>query len=146
MQIDTFSPHFPVTAALKGHIRTCFENLIRHYKDRIRIMKVRLADVNGPKGGEDKVCHLQVEVEHHPSVNTEGRHTDLYAAITLAALRMERSLSHVLDGTRTRNPNSRHAMGVSEDPVHFEGSFSIQEIEDKLPRFLSVRSRQLVRP
>ena len=145
MQIDTYSPHFPVTAALKGHILACFKNLIQHYKDRIRILKVRLTDVNGPKGGDDKVCRLQVDVEHHPSFNTEGRHTDLYSAITLATLRMERSLSPVLDATRTRNPNSRHALGVSEDPMQSESSLQKQDTENEPPLFLPNYSRQLRR-
>jgi putative sigma-54 modulation protein len=145
MQIDTLSPHFQVTQALNGHIRTCFEKLVRHYQDRIRIIKVRLTDVNGPKGGDDKVCRLQVDVEHHPSFNTEGRHTDLYSAITLATLRMERSLSPVLDTTRTRNPNSRHAPGIPEDPMQSEGSLQKLETENEQPLILPKYPRPLRR-
>ncbi len=146
MQIDTYSPHFPVTEVLKRHIFICFMNLIQHYKDRIRILKVRLTDVNGPKGGDDKVCSLHVEVEHHPSFNTEGRHTDLYCAITLATIRMERSLSPMLDATRTRNPNSRRALGVPEDPLYSESTFQKQETEGEPLHFLPNYSRQLGRP
>ncbi len=132
MLCDIFSPHFPVTEALNGHIRASFKNILLHYEDRIRIMKVRLTDVNGPKGGEDKVCRLQVQVDHHPSVNTEGRHTDLYSAITLAVHRMERSLAPMLDETRTRNPNSRNVIGAVGSAIHFEKPFPKQELEDSL--------------
>ena len=136
MLFDVFSPHFPVTEALKGHIRACFEPIVLRYDDRIRVLKVRLMDVNGPRGGEDKVCRLQVQVDHHPSVNTEGRHADLYSAITMAAHRMERSLAPMLDETRTRNPNSRHVVGIVGSSIHFEKPFPKQEMDDGLlPRF-----------
>jgi len=133
MLFDVFSPHFPVTEALKGHIRACFEPIVLRYDDRIRVLKVRLMDVNGPRGGEDKVCHLQVDVDHHPTVNTEGRHTDLYTAITLAARRMERSLAPVLDGTRSRNPNSRHAGRADNTLIRLERPILPEEQLDGMP-------------
>jgi ribosome-associated translation inhibitor RaiA len=77
-------------------------------------------DVNGPKGGVDMVCRIQARIDNHFSINTEGRHTDLYAAITLAAHRMERSIGSILDASRVRNPNSRLATNTTEASIGFD--------------------------
>jgi ribosome-associated translation inhibitor RaiA len=108
MRTEITSPHWPVTTALAGHIQARVDHLDARSGDRVRSLTVHLADVNGPKGGEDKVCHLLARIDCHPSINIEGRHTDLYLAISLAVRRMERSLGEVLDERRTRNPKSRH--------------------------------------
>jgi ribosome-associated translation inhibitor RaiA len=112
MQINISSPHIPLNFdSLKEHIRATLEPLDHHFGYEIRSINVRLSDVNGPKGGQDKVCHLQARILNHPSVNSEGRHCDLSAAIRLAARRMDRALSSMLDATRNRNPKS-HREGL----------------------------------
>jgi len=108
MQTEISSPRWPVSKALAGHIQDRVQHLESRSGDRVRSLAFHLTDVNGPKGGEDKVCHLRARIDSHPSINTEGRHTDLYIAINLASRRMERSLGEVLDESRTRNPKSRH--------------------------------------
>jgi len=112
MQIDISSPHIPLYNSLKEYIRATLEPLDHHSGDGIRIVNVRLSDVNGPKGGQDKVCHLQARILNHPTVNSEGRHSDLGVAIRLAARRMDRALSFVLDVTRNRNPKSHREVVV----------------------------------
>lgn len=117
MRTEITSPHWPVTEGLADHISACMEHLEERSGHRVRSVAVRLSDVNGPKGGVDKVCHLQARIDNHPSLNTEGRHTDLYTAITLAAHRLERSLGSVLDETRTRNPKSRQSAKALKPPT-----------------------------
>jgi ribosome-associated translation inhibitor RaiA len=106
MQIDISSPHIPLYDSLKEYIWATLEPLDHHSGDGIRIINVRLSDVNGPKGGQDKVCRLQARILNQPSVNSEGRDSDLGVAIRLAARRMDRALSSVIDVTRNRNPKS----------------------------------------
>jgi len=107
MQINISSPHIPLYFdSLKELIRNTMEPLDHHSGEEIRIINVHLSDVNGPKGGQDKVCRLQARILNHPSVNSEGRNSDLIAAIRLAAHRMDRALSSLLDATRNRNPKS----------------------------------------
>ena len=114
MQIEISSPHIPLFDSLKAHIRATLEPLDHHSGDGIRIINVRLSDVNGPKGGLDKVCRIQARILNHPSVSSEGRHSDPYVAVRLAARRMDRVLSSILDVTRNRNPKShREALDMA---------------------------------
>jgi ribosome-associated translation inhibitor RaiA len=108
MQIQISSPHIPLLDSLKDNILAILEPLEHHSGDGIRIINVHLSDANGPKGGQDKVCRLQARIFFHPSVSSEGRHSDIDVAIRLAARRMDRALSSVIDVTRNRNPKSHH--------------------------------------
>jgi ribosome-associated translation inhibitor RaiA len=115
MQINISSPYIPLFFdSLKERIRATLEPLDHHSGDEIRIINVLLSDVNGPKGGgQDKVCRLQARILNHPSVNSEGRHSDLIVAIRQAACRMDRALSSLLDTTRNRNPKSQRGVTMA---------------------------------
>jgi len=133
MRIAICSPRWPVTDALAVHINACVEPIEHRFGDRIMSIAIRLTDINGPKGGEDKVCHLQAQIENHPSVNAEGRHMDLYAAIVGAARRLERSLGSILDGSRRRNPNSRQNARTKKPITGPLGTDIPEEGQDELP-------------
>lgn len=132
-RIAICSPQWPMTDALAAHINTCVEPIEHRFGDRIRSIVIRLRDVNGPKGGEDKVCHLQAQIENHPSVNAEGRHMDLYTAIVGATRRLERSLGSILDGSRRRNPNSRQNARTQKSISSPMETANPEEDQDELP-------------
>lgn len=133
MRTEIDSPRWSVTEAMADHITTHMDHLEHRFGDRVRSMAIRLTDVNGPKGGEDKVCRLQARIENHPSINTEGRHADLYTAIAQAAHRMERTLGSILDGSRTRNPKSRHPAGGLDSSTWSEEASIKEEMQHELP-------------
>ena len=53
--------------------------------DRIQRVVMRLSDINGPRGGADKRCHLQVVLAGLPDVVVEDIEADLYVAIDRAS-------------------------------------------------------------
>jgi ribosome-associated translation inhibitor RaiA len=53
-------------------------------------ISVRLLDVNGPKGGDDKVCKMIVRTSSGGNVIVEETHADLFAAVSKAADRAGR--------------------------------------------------------
>lgn len=59
-------------------------------------IKVRLSDVNGPKGGVDMYCHLQICVGGLPDIFVEDTEANLYAAVNRAAERAGRTLQRQL--------------------------------------------------
>ena len=58
MQIDIQARDFTLTNALRVHIdrRLCFALSSRD--DHIQHVIVRLSDINGPRSGADKCCHI----------------------------------------------------------------------------------------
>ena len=63
-------------------------------------MSVRLADVNGPKGGVDKVC--KAVATRLPSVMVERRHQSARAAVDGTMDATERAVRKILG--RRRSP------------------------------------------
>jgi len=53
---------------------------------------VRLADVNGPRGGVDKCCGIEVRVKGASTIAIDDTQADLYVAIDRAAERTGRTL------------------------------------------------------
>ncbi|WP_126452986.1 HPF/RaiA family ribosome-associated protein [Sulfuriflexus mobilis] len=118
MQIDIQSRNFPLTNALRDRVerRLCFALSTRD-EHILRIM-VRLSDINGPRGGADKCCHIQVILPHLPDVVIEDTEVDLYAAIDRAADRAGRTVGRRLARHRDRDRSSvpREMEALTEIP------------------------------
>jgi ribosomal subunit interface protein len=110
MQIEIQARNFTLTHAMRMHIErrlgfalgTCY----RHVK---RIL-VRLSDINGPRGGNDKRCQLEVILPGQ-AVVVEDTEADLYFAINRAASRASRTVKRQLrrrrDIARLHTPADR---------------------------------------
>lgn len=65
-------------------------------------MRVSLMDQNGPRGGLDKRCRIEVDGGREPEVVTEETHADLHAAINRATERTGRSFARALERVKER--------------------------------------------
>jgi len=102
MQIDIQARNFPLTDALRGHVVRRLSFALSTRDDQIQRVLVRLFDINGPRGGADKCCHIQVLLTHHPDVVIKDTEADLYAAIDRAADRAGRTVGRRLARQRVR--------------------------------------------
>ena len=62
----------------------------------IQRVTVRLSDINGPRGGEDKRCHIALRLKGLPRLVIEDTEADLYVAIDRAAERAGRTVQRRL--------------------------------------------------
>jgi len=85
MQIDIQARNFPLTDAILSHVKQCLGLVLSGRDEHIQRVMVRLSDINGPRGGADKRCHIQVVLSHLPDVVIKDTAVDLYAAIYHAA-------------------------------------------------------------
>ena len=97
MRIEIQGLGFPLTAPLLDHTRRRLRFALIRTSDRIKRVVVRLGDINGPRGGADKFCRMQVYIEHAPTVLIEAVGADLYAVIDRAAERAGRNVSKRVD-------------------------------------------------
>ena len=93
MRIDIQGRGFSLTAALLDHTERRLRFALTRLSDRIKRVVVRFGDTNGPRGGEDKFCRIQVYLEHTPPVLIEGAGSDLYAVIDQVAERAGRNVA-----------------------------------------------------
>lgn len=81
MQIDIKARNFSLTDALPSHPERRLRFALTCCDDHIQRVVMRLSDINGPRGGEDKCCHLQVVLAGLPDVVIEDIEANLYVAI-----------------------------------------------------------------
>jgi len=105
MQIEIVARGFPLTDAMRAYVnrRLEFSLSVRH--SHIKCVVVRLSDTNGPRGGSDKCCRIQVVVPGQADIVVQDTESDLYAAIDRATDRVSRTVARRLDRHRNFNRN-----------------------------------------
>ena len=100
MNVDIQSMGFPITPALVGHAQRRLRFVLTRHSNRIHHVTVRLGDDNGPRGGVDKFCRIQVQLLDAPAALIEDVGCDLYAVIDRAADRVGRVVVKHLERSR----------------------------------------------
>jgi len=101
MQIDIQARHFTLTDALRSHAEHRIRLALTCCDDHIQRIMVRLSDINGPRGGVDKHCHIQVVIAGLPDVVIEDTEADMYVAINRATDRAGRTLVRKINRQQT---------------------------------------------
>ena len=105
MQIAIQSRDFSLTDALQDHVNRRIGFTLARGASRVRRVDVRLSDLNGPRGGVDKRCLIEVRLDGLPAVVVEDVQADMYTAIDRAAGRAARTVMRrlALNNTRRRS-------------------------------------------
>ena len=117
MQIDIYANGFTTTGALRAHVARRLQYAFGCCAERISRIMVRLSDINGPRGGVDKRCQIQVRLATLADVVIEDTEADLYVAIDRATERAVRTVVRHLARQRrpVRSPPREEA--VSGGPI-----------------------------
>lgn len=113
MRIDTQANGFELTEALRQHAERRLQFAISWAGHDVRRVVVRLSDINGPRGGKDKRCTIQIPLPRGQDVLIEDTESDLYVAIDRAADRAGRALARKLE----RRHEYLHQRPVADDVV-----------------------------
>ena len=101
MKIDIQARHFSLTEALHKHAERRLHIALTCCDEHIVKVIMRLSDINGPRGGSDKHCHLQIVLAGLPDVVIEDTELDLYVAINRASERAGRTLIRKVNRQQT---------------------------------------------
>ncbi|TXF10955.1 ribosome hibernation-promoting factor, HPF/YfiA family [Pelomicrobium methylotrophicum] len=115
MQIDIQARDFTLTEGLRAHVERRLRFALTRYRDCVRRITVRLADVNGPRRGADKRCLLQLRLNGLPDIIVEDIEADLYVAVDRAVSRARRTVERYQQ--RRRNPLNHPFQQGSDDWV-----------------------------
>lgn len=96
MRIDMQARGFALTRGLRAHVDQRLQFALNRFQDRLTWVAVRLSDINGPKGGVDKLCQLQLCVHGLPEIVVTDTEADLCVAVDRAAERAGRMLRRQL--------------------------------------------------
>ncbi|MGB5259581.1 MAG: HPF/RaiA family ribosome-associated protein [Gammaproteobacteria bacterium] len=114
MQIAIHAHGFSLTDALEKHVHSRLGFTFSRVSGRARRVHVRLSDLNGPRGGVDKRCLIEVCLDGLPAIVIQDVQPDMYTAIDRAAGRAART---VLRRLSLMNSRRRHqAMQLAHQP------------------------------
>lgn len=92
---------FSITGGLRAHVERRVAFALDRYADRVARVGVAIGDVNGPRGGRDKSCRVEVLVRDGRAVRASALDADAYAAIGAAVRRAARALGREIGRERT---------------------------------------------
>lgn len=90
--------------ALRDYISERMEAALFHAKDSINYITVRISDMNGPKGGVDKRCQINLTLPGLPAVVVSEVSASINSAIDRAADRAARVVERVLSRANAIQP------------------------------------------
>ena len=102
MQVQIVARNLELTGANRQIVERRLGFALARFRDRVQRVKVLLQDLNGPKGGMDQHCRIEVRLV--PSGRIEAEATDAHAvlAVSRAIDRIGRRVRDALDRRRTR--------------------------------------------
>jgi len=96
MQINLHTHHVTLPRKSGASIAAQFSRRLGLYADRIDKVDVMLKDINGPKGGRDKVCHVRARLCDGTLINIEDRASVLRRAIYRCSQRARLSIGRAV--------------------------------------------------
>ena len=107
MKVHIQGKQLKLTDGLKSYVMDrLVRPLSRFYDDSAAELRVEFGDTNGPKGGEDKECHLTLHMPNARTLQIEESTSDCYASLDAASDRLIRVCKRELE--RMRQPSGRH--------------------------------------
>ena len=100
MRITIQASGFVLTEALRSYTEQRLAAALGWARHQTRRLAVSLSDINGPRGGIDKRCKIQVQLASGAEVIIADTEADLYVAIDRAAERADRAVVRRVERTR----------------------------------------------
>lgn len=102
MKIHIRSNGVPITEELRKHIERTFTFTVDAFKEHLDGVSLFLADLNGPRGGADKLCQATAYFRNGKVARIRQTGTGVEAAVKHAADRLKHGISRTL--SRTKRP------------------------------------------
>lgn len=93
MKVEVRAEGIPMTKHLRAFVERKLRLALGRFGERVRAVRVRLTDINGPRNGEDIRCHIQASVAHGRTLTIQEQRTDPFSAVARATDRAQRSVA-----------------------------------------------------
>jgi len=109
MKIELHCDGLPANDKLHVHVQRRLGQALGRFRDRVQWARVWLKDVNGPRGGNDKQCLVQLRLKGASDIILREREVDAQSAFNRAAGRVVYALVRQL-GRQRRPGRGRPAL------------------------------------
>lgn len=104
-----------ITRKLRAHLESKIFFGFDQFENHVRSISVVLEDINGPRGGEDKVCRIRLHPKDGALMVLEGRDFHLFAAISKAADRLSEVFGRTLQKKQMRKRKGLNKIQAAEE-------------------------------
>lgn len=101
MLVEIRARHGRLDPILEEHLERRLHFALARFGDRIRRIGAVLEDINGPRGGEDQRCRIEVSLVPSGTIMAEATDVEVASAVGRAAERVARQVRDALDRKRT---------------------------------------------
>jgi putative sigma-54 modulation protein len=108
MRVRVFGRSLATSDAQRAFVQRKIGAALRRVRRLGGTADVRLADLNGPKGGVDQACTVVLTPPGLRTIRIEERAADSYAAVERAARRLRRTVARILDRRKTNGSRHEH--------------------------------------
>jgi ribosome-associated translation inhibitor RaiA len=109
---------FDLTPALYQRAVDHIAAKVARHARAISLVTVRIEDVNGPKGGLDKCCRVELLIAGGSPIIVEETDQDAYAAVDLAGERLGIVVDRALAGRRARRRHRGRKLARDTKVLH----------------------------
>lgn len=99
---------------VRAHVERRLQLSLDRFSDRVQRVTVHLVDVNGPRGGKDKVCRIEARLRPTGVLFVEDADADLFVAIDRAADQAGEAVSRALKRDRDLARKAAQACAMPE--------------------------------
>ena len=100
MRMGILAKGIEMTDAIRTYAQKRLRTALGRYPQAVASADVRLNDINGPRGGVDKQCLVEVRGPAFSPIIVREDDADLYVAIDRAADRVDRAVARRLGRSR----------------------------------------------
>jgi putative sigma-54 modulation protein len=100
MQIEIKTRGIETTNELRSRVERRIRFALGRFGAEVSSVLVRLDDINGPRGGVDKRCHVVIAGARIGGVTIDALDADMIVAVELALARAARSVRRSLERLR----------------------------------------------
>ncbi len=107
MKFELRSKGVRMTDELRNHVERHLGFALRRFGDRVQRVRVRLQDINGPRGGEDIQCQIHATMAPRGDLVIQELRADPFAAVARASDRVGHAISRQVDRMHSRRKARR---------------------------------------
>ena len=100
MKIILRSNQLHLDSSVREQIEHRIHAALDRFAERLTRITVYIVDLNGPEGGVDKSCRIELRLRHHEDIFVEETNADYYSAVDQAIERAQQVLIRILERSR----------------------------------------------
>lgn len=112
MEIEVQSRGLSAAPFLRQHARQRMQSALGRFRYSVHAVSVRLGDINGPRGGADKLCRIVVRLKNTSLVVIEELGDDIFLVIDKVADRVHQSVARQVG--RVKHAARGRRLGIAQ--------------------------------